>query len=307
MYRAKNKGGNIYKLFDTEMHTQALARLTLETELRKALEREEFLVYYQPIIDILGDRLIGFEALVRWQHPIHGLIAPADFIPIAEEMGLIVSLDHWILHTACQQMAHWQNTFSHHFPLRISVNLSVKDLLNLNLLEDIEKILAETGLAGDIIDLEITESMLIEDINHTIALLERLKARKIQISIDDFGTGYSSLNYLHRLPANNLKIDRTFIQQMQKSDRNYQVVSTIITLSNQLGLAVVAEGIETSQQLHWLQELGCELGQGYLFSPALTAQEIETQFLENYPLSFCQLGLTHSALATTSIESIRPK
>lgn len=307
MYRAENKGGNVYKLFDTEMHTQALTRLTLETELRKALEREEFLVYYQPIIDILGDRLIGFEALVRWQHPIHGLIAPADFIPIAEEMGLIVALDHWILHTACQQMAHWQNTFSHHFPLRISVNLSVKDLLNLNLLEDIEKILAETGLAGDIIDLEITESMLIEDINHTIALLERLKARKIQISIDDFGMGYSSLNYLHRLPANNLKIDRTFIQQMQKGDRNYQVVSTIITLSNQLGLAVVAEGIETSQQLHWLQELGCELGQGYLFSPALTAQEIETQFLENYPLSFCQLGLTHSALATTSIESIRPK
>ncbi|MBW4519390.1 MAG: EAL domain-containing protein [Scytolyngbya sp. HA4215-MV1] len=281
MYRAKRKGENTYQVFDAAMHTQALHRLTLESDLRQALERQEFIVYYQPIIDILNDRLIGFEALVRWQHPTRGFVSPVEFVPIAEETGLIVPLDQWVFQSACQQLATWKNQFPREVPLKMSVNLSAQDLRKTSLVEEIDRVLKQAGLTGDSLTLEITESMLVEDINKTIELLNQLKARKIQISIDDFGTGYSSLNYLHRLPADFLKIDRSFVGQMQPDNRNYQVVSTIIALSNQLGLATVAEGIETQQQHQWLQQLGCELGQGYLFSKPLAAHEIEIHFLQN--------------------------
>jgi diguanylate cyclase (GGDEF)-like protein/PAS domain S-box-containing protein len=280
MYRAKEQGRNSYKVFDADMHTQALNRLTLETDLRRALQREEFVVYYQPIMDIVSDRLLGFEALVRWQHPTRGFISPADFIPVAEETGLIVPLDHWMFRAACQQLARWKAKYAQHFPLKISINLSAQDLRKASLVEDIDQVLAETGLEGNLITVEVTESMLIQNIDQTIELLTQLKTRKIQISIDDFGTGYSSLNYLHRLPADHLKIDRSFVNQMQPENRNYQVVSTIIALSDQLGLTVVAEGIETPQQLQWLQDLGCEFGQGYLFSPPLDADTVEARLLQ---------------------------
>lgn len=276
MYRAKAQGKSCYKIFDTEMHTQALMRLKLESDIRKALERQEFIIYYQPIFDLNSNHLIGFEALIRWQHPTRGFVAPGEFIPVAEETGLIVPLDSWMLYTACQQLANWQTQFSTQFPLKVSVNLSVQDLRKVTLVKDVEHILTQTGLDGNCLTLEITESMLIDNINETIIILEQLKILGIQISIDDFGTGYSSLNYLHRLPADTLKIDRSFINQMHEASRHYQVVKTIITLSNQLGLAVLAEGIETQQQLQWLQELGCEFGQGYLFSKPLAACEIET-------------------------------
>ncbi|MBD2681242.1 EAL domain-containing protein [Nostoc paludosum FACHB-159] len=286
MYRAKAHERSSYKIFDVKMHTQAVNRLTLETDIRKALEREEFAIYYQPIVDILGDRddkqsqsqagrLIGFEALVRWQHPTRGFVLPREFIAIAEETGLIVQIDRWMLYTACQQLANWKKKFINHLPLKISINLSAQDIRQPSLIEDIDRILAQTSLTGDSIVLEITESMLIENISKTIDLLTELKARKIQISIDDFGTGYSSLNYLHRLPTDNLKIDRSFVSQMQEGNRNYQVVSSIIALSNHLGLGTVAEGIETPQQLQWLQQLGCEFGQGYLFSQPLDRQTAE--------------------------------
>ncbi|MCF2151587.1 EAL domain-containing protein [Desmonostoc muscorum LEGE 12446] len=292
MYRAKAQKRSSYKIFDVKMHTQAVNRLTLETDIRKALEREEFVIYYQPIVDILGDaygrqsqpqagRLIGFEALVRWQHPTRGFVLPREFMAIAEETGLIVQIDRWMLYTACQQLANWKTKFTTHLPLKISINLSAQDIRQTSLIEDIDRILAETNLPGDSIALEITESMLIENISKTIDLLTELKARKIQISIDDFGTGYSSLNYLHRLPTDNLKIDRSFVSQMEEGNRNYQVVSTIIALSNQLGLGTVAEGIETPQQLHWLQQLGCELGQGYLFSKPLSHQTAEALLASN--------------------------
>lgn len=284
MYQAKAQGKSCYKIFDAQMHTQALIRLNLEHDLRKALERQEFIVYYQPIFDIHTNHLIGFESLVRWQHPIRGFVSPGEFIPIAEETGLIVALDNWILYTACQQLANWQAQFSSSFPLKVSVNLSVQDLRKSTLVKDVERILNETGLDGHCLSLEITESMLIENINETLTVLKQLKQLGIQISIDDFGTGYSSLNYLHRLPADTLKIDRSFINQMQEGSRNYQVVKTIITLSNLLGLAVVAEGIETQQQLQWLQRLGCEFGQGYLFARPLVADEIEALFIKTLPL-----------------------
>ncbi|MBD2724795.1 EAL domain-containing protein [Nostoc sp. FACHB-892] len=283
MYRAKAQKANSYKIFDVRMHTQAVNRLTLETDIRKAIEREEFIIYYQPIVDILdyaygkqsAGRLIGFEALLRWQHPTRGLVLPDEFVSIAEETGLIVQIDRWMLYKACQQLANWKTKFATRFPIKISINLSAQDIRQGSLIEDIDQILAQTNLEGDCITLEITESMLIENISNTIDLLSQLKSKKIQISIDDFGTGYSSLNYLHLLPADNLKIDRSFVSQMQQGNRNYQVVNTIIALSNQLGLAVVAEGIETPQQLQWLQQLGCELGQGYLFSKPLSHQAAE--------------------------------
>ncbi|MEI6332016.1 MAG: EAL domain-containing protein [Pseudanabaena sp. ELA645] len=280
MYKAKAQGRNSYKIFDVKMHNQAIKRLTLETDLRNAIDRQEFMVHYQPIMDILnGDRLIGFEALVRWQHPTRGMVSPMDFVAIAEETGLIVALDSWVFQEACHQLAKWKAKFVNSHDLKMSINLSAQDIRNPNLLTDIDHILAETGLDGKSITLEITESMLLDDINQTIDLLTQIKSRNIQVSIDDFGTGYSSLNYIHRLPADYLKIDRSFVNQMQEASRNYQIVRTIIALSNQIGLAVVAEGIETSEQLKILRDLGCEFGQGYLFSKPLSVAEIEAKFM----------------------------
>ena len=224
---------------------------------------------------------MGFEALVRWQHPHRGLLSPVEFIPLAEETGLIVALDRWIFSTACQQLAAWQAKFPC-YNLKMNLNLSAQDLIQGDLITHIDAVLAATGVNGASITIEITESTLIDDINQTIALLEQLKARRIRVSIDDFGTGYSSLSYLPRLPVNNLKIDRSFVGQMEQGNRNYQVVSTIIALSNQLELGVVAEGIETSQQLEWLQELGCEFGQGYLFAQPSPSEAIEELLLNSY-------------------------
>ncbi|MEI6381253.1 MAG: EAL domain-containing protein [Cyanobacteriota bacterium ELA615] len=275
LYHAKSEGKATYRVFDARMHTQAVNRLNLETQLRKAFERDEFVLHYQPIMDIFKKQLVGFEALVRWQHPTRGLILPSEFIPITEETGLILRLDDWVINESCRQLSDWRNRFPEHFPLKISVNLSVQDLRAANLLSSIESSLSKTGLSGDCITLEITESMLIDNIHKTIDLLNQLREKNIHISIDDFGTGYSSLKYLHLLPADYLKIDRSFVSRMAQENRDYQVVNTIINLSNQLGVAVIAEGIETNQQLKWLEKLGCEFGQGYFFSKPLPASEIE--------------------------------
>ncbi len=278
MYRAKVQGSNSYKFFDAAMYAEAMGRHTLEIDLRKAVTQSEFIVHYQPIVSLKDRKLFGFEALVRWQHPTRGLISPNQFISVAEETGLITTLDSWIINQTCHQMARWQQCFPDVFPLKISINLSAQDLHGSRLLDDMEQILQATGLSGDLITLEITESMLIEEIDKTIDLLNQLSSKQIQISIDDFGTGYSSLNYLHRLPMQTLKIDQSFVGKMHLENRNYQIVSTVLALSKQLNLAVVAEGIETSQHLLQLKELGCELGQGYLFSQPLTADEVETRF-----------------------------
>ncbi|MEO0375139.1 MAG: EAL domain-containing protein [Cyanobacteria bacterium P01_A01_bin.17] len=279
MYRAKEKEQNSYKFFNAMMHTQMLDRLTLETDFHKALEQEEFILHYQPVFDLIDDALVGFEALVRWQHPTHGLVFPDTFIPIAEDTRLITHLDNWVFGQACQQMAHWQQHFPSCSNLRISINLSAQDLQTYDLIDNIDTVLTHTGLEGRSIIIEITESMLIEDIEKTIDILAQIESRNIQISIDDFGTGYSSLNYLHRLPVNNLKIDRSFVTQIQEENRNCQVVNTIIALSSQLELTSVAEGIERPQQLQKLKQLGCRFGQGYLFSKPLSPAEIEAKFL----------------------------
>ncbi|MBE9100113.1 putative bifunctional diguanylate cyclase/phosphodiesterase [Vacuolonema iberomarrocanum] len=278
MYQAKAKATNTFEVFALEMRTRALQRLTLESELRQALERDELLVYYQPIVEMESDRLIGLEALVRWQHPLRGFISPGEFVPIAEETGLVVPLDRWVLRQACQQLAIWRAQYAAFASVRVSVNLSAQDLRSTRLLSDIDTILRDTKLAGSCLTLEITESMLVEDIEPTLVLLAELHDRNIRVSIDDFGTGYSSLNYLHQLHVDYLKIDRSFVNQLSPNHPNYQVVNTIIALSQQLGLMTIAEGIEMAEQKYWLGQLGCTLGQGYFFAKPLSSGEIERQF-----------------------------
>ncbi|MFG6098750.1 EAL domain-containing protein [Leptothoe sp. ISB3NOV94-8A] len=278
MYRAKSETHNSYKFFDAAMYLEAMSRLTLETDFRKAITQQEFVIHYQPIVSLKDSQLTGFEALIRWQHPDRGLLSPSEFIPMAEETNLVTGLDSWVINQTCEQLMVWKQQFPNHFPLKISINLSVQDLHRSTLLQDIDDILSVMSLTGDLMILEITESMLIEDIDidQTIDLLSQLASRNIQISIDDFGTGYSSLSYLHRLPIHSLKIDRLFVGNMHLKNRNYQVISTILALGKQLGLTVVAEGIETPHHLQQLQKLGCDLGQGYLFSQPLTAHDVET-------------------------------
>lgn len=282
MYQAKSQGRNGYAIFDEAMYAQALRRLNLERELRQALDQQEFVLHYQPIIALDKQQLAGFEALVRWQHPKLGFISPGEFIPIAEETGLITELTTWVLETACRQLSQWQNKFTNLSNLKMSVNLSVQDLLKKNLPDEIQAVLTRTGLPNRCLTLEVTENLLIENIEVTIAILDRLTDQGIYISIDDFGTGYSSLQYLSYLPCNNLKIDRSFVSGLEAGDRNNQLVKIIVALSDQLSLNSIAEGVETQQQLDWLKSLGCKFAQGYFFSKPLTANEIEQQLQGKY-------------------------
>lgn len=274
MHSAKRNGKACYTIFNQTMHQQALQRLELENALRQALERQEFTLHYQPIMTLSTNTLAGFEALVRWQHPEQGLISPGEFIPVAEDTGLIVPLGEWILREACRQMALWQAQFPTSM-LKISVNLSVQQLKEVALIAQIEQILRETGLAQHSLALEITESMFMEDIQAVNQRLQQLSDLSIQISIDDFGTGFSSLSYLHRLRVNTLKIDRSFVTHLFESHRNLNVAKTIIKLSEHLGFSAIAEGIETQEQLQQLKAFGCTMGQGYLFNAPMPSQLAE--------------------------------
>ena len=278
MYRAKAQGRDGYEVFDSAMHDRAIARLTLETELRRALldHPEEFVLYYQPIVDLPTTEVKGFEALVRWHHPQRGLISPGHFIPVAEETGLIVPLSYWLLELACGQMKAWQSTYSHALGLTVSVNLSAMQLHSVDLLDRVDEVLLKTGLSPRSLALEITESMLIDNIDDTIGVLNSLRQRGIALSIDDFGTGYSSLSYLHRFPITSLKIDQSFVSQMATSPRHEKIVHTIINLARQMGFRAIAEGIETPQQVATLRRLGCGYGQGYWFGRPQTKADIET-------------------------------
>ncbi|WP_204137839.1 EAL domain-containing protein [Halomicronema sp. CCY15110] len=278
LYRAKARGRRTYEIFDTEMHVLAVKRMTLEHDLRMAIAQHQFIPHYQPIIDLNTQRLTGFEALVRWQHPTQGLVPPDDFIPIAEETGLILAISQAVLKAGCQQLATWQQQFTGLDDLRMSINLSGKDLLQSNLVELIAHTLAQVNLPATNLVLEMTESLLIDNVDGTIRLLQRLHDLGIRISIDDFGTGYSSLSYLYSLPADYLKIDKSFVGKMRPGGKNYKIVEAVVKLSDQLGLAAIAEGIETNQQLDWLKAMGCEFGQGYLLAHPL-APEAATALL----------------------------
>lgn len=275
MYRAKARGRACYEVFDKFMHARAVALLQLENDLRRAVERGEFEVYYQPIVSLDDDRKIsGLEALVRWHHPERGLVSPQNFISVAEDTGQIIYLGNWVLEQACRQMKSWQDQYPRYRDLNLSVNLSGKQFLQSNLVEQIDGVLQRTGFNPRKLQLEITESVVIENTEIVTDTLMRLHNLGIQLSMDDFGTGYSSLSYLHNFPIDVLKIDRSFISK-QGGNSQGQIVSTIITLARNMGLKVVAEGVETEEQLEHLKDLQCAYGQGFLFSCPITAEATE--------------------------------
>ncbi len=274
MYNAKDNEEN-YVIFDQKMHIRAVTRLQIETDLRFAIERDEFELYYQPIIGLETASLVGFEALVRWNHPQRGLVPPNEFIPICENTGLIVPMTIRLLRSACSQVVKWQGRSLHNASLSIAVNLSGKHFADPNLVEQIAVILEQTGINPSCLKLELTESAVMENAETAILMLSEIKKTGVQISIDDFGTGYSSLSYLHRFPIDLLKVDRSFVSAMEKNSENGEIVKTVIALAKALKLKVVAEGIESVDQLHQLVNLQCEYGQGYLFSKPLPVREIE--------------------------------
>ncbi|MEG4797546.1 EAL domain-containing protein [Microcoleus sp. LAD1_D1] len=323
MYRAKELGRSRHEVFNSSMHAHALRLLQLENDLRRAIEsirepvREEefpascesvlpplsaapqFIIHYQPIVSIANNTITSFEALVRWQHPERGLVSPGEFITIAEETGLIVPLGRWVLRTACHQIRQWQQLFPSNHPLSVSVNISVKQFSQPDLIEYIDQVLAETHLDGSSLKLEITESVLIENSESVTAMLVQLRTRNIHLCIDDFGTGYSSLSYLHRFPTNTLKIDRSFVSRMggefdfsKGGIDPTEIVRSIVTLSHNLGMDVVAEGVEEASQLSILKGLKCEYAQGFFFSKpvdsqtaaALIRQQAENQNLLTFSL-----------------------
>lgn len=275
MYRAKAKGRARYQVFDEAMHQQAATQLEIETELRQALERGEFVLHYQSIVNLETNRLAGFETLVRWIHPQRGMIPPKDFISAAEETNLILPLGRWILEESCRQMRRWQRRNPLANDLKVSVNLSSRQFLQTDLAEQIAATLAATELAPHCLKVEITESYLMENSESAIEIMKRLREIGVEISLDDFGTGYSSLSYLHRLPVDYIKIDRSFVSRMIENKENFEIVFTIIKLAQNLKKKVIAEGIETIEQLNHLKNLRCEFGQGYYFSEPLAASAAE--------------------------------
>lgn len=284
MYRAKALGKARHEVFDSLMYAQASNLLQLETDLRRAVERQEFQIHYQPIVSLETDKIIGFEALVRWQHPQHGLIYPDKFIPVAEETGLIVPIGYLVLRSACHQMRVWQLQFPAEPLWEISVNLSTKQFSQLDLIEQIAQILRETDLKASSLKLEITESVFMEDSQSATAMLLQLREMDIQLHIDDFGTGYSSLSYLHRFPTSALKIDRSFVNQIGTEGENLEIVRAIVTLAHSLNIDVIAEGVETVEQLAQLKVLKCKYAQGYFFSKPMDSSSAEVLITDGLPI-----------------------
>lgn len=280
MYYAKDNQEN-YVIFDQKMHIRAVTRLQLETDLRFAIERDEFELYYQPIISLDNASLSGFEALVRWNHPQRGLVPPNEFIPISESTSLIIPMTVKILHSACSQVVKWQCLSRSSDPLSIAVNLSGKHFGHPALVEQIKTVIAETGINPESLKLELTESAVMDNAETAILMLKQIKETGVRVSIDDFGTGYSSLSYLHRFPIDLLKVDRSFVSAMEENTENGEIVRTVIALAKALNLKVVAEGIESIHQFHQLRILGCEYGQGYLFSKPLPVADIERLLADN--------------------------
>ncbi len=276
MYHAKENGKAQYKIFDKTLHKKALHLLERETDLRKAVNKNEFENHYQPIVDLQTASLVGFEALIRWNHPQLGLIYPGSFISIAEETGLIVPITQLIAQKACEDLCRWQDQLKDKLKLTMNINLSSKHFLSPTLLDDIKEILNQTGMPPQQLKLEITETALMEDADETIRLVHRLKDLGLHLVIDDFGTGYSSLSYLQRLPIDTLKVDRSFVSRIKSEpDGNRNIVEAIISLAHRLKMMVVAEGVETEEQFAILLEMNCQFGQGYLFSKPLSKADVD--------------------------------
>jgi EAL domain-containing protein (putative c-di-GMP-specific phosphodiesterase class I) len=275
MFDAKRRGKGRHELFDERMRAQTVAHLQVETDLRRAVEREELRVFYQPQIDLETGSMVGLEALVRWQHPERGLLGPADFIPLAEDTGLIVPLGEFLMLETCRQASRWAAARPDSRPLRVAVNLSPTQLAQPDLTTLVDNALTDTGIDPSMLCLEITESVLMSNAPSTITLLLALNGMGVRLAIDDFGTGYSSLGYLRRFPVHLLKIDRSFIEGLGRRADDSAIVAAIVSMTQALGLSVLAEGVETPEQVDELGDLGCDLAQGYLFAPPRPAAEIE--------------------------------
>jgi diguanylate cyclase (GGDEF)-like protein len=279
MYQAKALGKGQYQVYNQQMHQRAVERLQLEIDLRQALKNNEFTLHYQPIICLKTGHINGFESLVRWQHPQLGMISPGKFIPVAEETGLIIPLGIWVLKEACRQIKIWQEKYDSFFSLTVNINVAVQQFSYSRLIEEIDKILAETQLPSGCLKLEITESAIMENSDSAHAILQQLRDRDIKICIDDFGTGYSSLSYLHQFPVDNLKIDRSFVSRIKNVDEPNKVIDAIVNLAHHLDITVTAEGIETQAQLDYIRKVNCEYAQGYHFSKPLNAEAVEAMQL----------------------------
>jgi len=281
MYRAKANGKARYEVFDVAMHAHAVEALKLERELRRAIENKDIQVHYQPIFSLADQKLVGFEALARWNSEELGPVSPLQFIPVAEETGLVIPLGMAVLKEACRQMYAWQSQFPSDPKLSVSVNLSSKQFQQLGLVDQIKACLRETKLAPECLHLEITESVIMQNADEAARMLGQLKALGVRLSIDDFGTGYSSLSYLHSFPFDILKVDRSFVQRMGSDKESTGIIETILILAGKLGKSVIAEGIETPGQLAELIAAGCDSGQGYLFSKPVAAEVVERVYFNS--------------------------
>jgi EAL domain-containing protein (putative c-di-GMP-specific phosphodiesterase class I) len=271
MYRAKDRGRNDFQFYSSEMNVHSVERLAMESSLRLALERGEFLLHYQPKVEINSGRMVGMEALIRWRHPKLGLVFPEEFIPLAEETGLIVPIGEWALRAACSQNRAWQQQGLR--PLRIAVNLSARQFIHERLLEDVADVLRQTGLAPEFLELELTESTVMQNPEKTVKTLNAFRAMGIHLAIDDFGTGYSSLAYIKQFPIDSLKVDQSFIEDIPGDENDVAITKAIIALAQSLKLKVVAEGVENAEQLRFLREHICDQMQGYYCSKPLPEHE----------------------------------
>jgi EAL domain-containing protein (putative c-di-GMP-specific phosphodiesterase class I) len=272
MHQAKSQGRNTYQFYSTKFNENLQERLALENELYGAIQRQELLLHYQPQVSLATGQIVGVEALLRWQNPLRGMISPAKFIPIAEETGLILTIGEWVLQTACAQNLAWQT--AELSPLRMAVNLSARQFKQKNLIEIVMETLARTGLGANYLELELTEGLLIDNVEQSIAILEELHTLGIIFALDDFGTGYSSLSYLKRFPLQSLKIDQSFVRDITIDPNSAAITEAVISLAHSLQLNVIAEGVETKAQWSYLKEKGCEEVQGYYLSRPLPADRL---------------------------------
>ncbi len=300
MYRAKAAGKAGYVIFDQDMYARARARLRVETELRQALDNNELRVFYQPIVTLANGRLLGFEALIRWQHPVRGLLRPDEFLLVAEETGLILPIGWWLLEEACRQIKHWRGRHPQARDLSVAVNLAHKQFMYAGLPQQVAQALRDTGLGPDGLHLEITETVFLENPKAAESTLRKLRAQGVALHLDDFGTGYSSLNYLSVLPLDTLKIDRSFVMDLEGNAKHAAIVRTIVELARDLGMHTIAEGVETREQLAILQELGCRSGQGLLFAPALPVERADRLF-ERPSLELTGAGEMEEGIGVSSL------